>query len=564
MRIFAFALAVLTMAACARQLAPTGGPKDTTPPELVPEKSTPNQSTRFAGREINLSFNEWVTLQDAATQVLVSPPLAKKPEITLKGKTVTLRFNKQDTLRANTTYTINFGTAIKDLHEGNPAKDLRFVFSTGDFIDSLSVAGVVNDAFTGEPLENMAVMLYDKMEDSIVRKERPYYLARTDKNGQYAIPNVRAGTFKCVAIDDANQNLKWDGETERIGFPQQAVPVSDSTRNVPAIRVFKPQPALRLLTKNTGRYGLIKLGFSRSPDSIPLSSDQAGLKWRKEIDKDTLIVWYDLSDSVAWKLLAGKDTVAVKALSRSSFVATNRLFFADEAPLIAATGRQRGRPATAPAPGPAPVSPPKTVLINPRKPVVLPFNNPLVSVDTSRWLLLRDSLPLRNFKAIPDTVHPRQLRLLVDWTEGHTYRLTLLPGALRDLYGGTNTDTLRRLFSLPSEKQFGSLNLNIKNLVSGQRYVLRLLDGNNLEEERFFRADSSSTRQVFARMQPATFTAVLIEDRNNNHEWDPGDYFGHRQAEPVFQRKLEALRANWEVEAVLEANPTPAQRRKKE
>ncbi len=150
----------------------------------------------FSQRRIELVFDEWVTLSDVGTQVVVSPTLLKRPEVKLKGKKVVVELPEEDTLRPNTTYTINFGTAVKDLHEGNPAENLRFVFSTGDYLDSLTVNGSVVDAFTGDPVEKVSVMLYENLGDSVPRKERPYYFARTNKTGQFSIQNVRPGRFK--------------------------------------------------------------------------------------------------------------------------------------------------------------------------------------------------------------------------------------------------------------------------------------------------------------------------------------------------------------------------------
>ncbi len=560
MKRYLFALWVLTLAACARPVVPEGGPKDAAPPAVVPEKSTPNMATRFDGKEVRLTFDEWVVLQDAANQVLVSPPLAKRPEITLKGKTVLVRFKEDEVLRPNTTYTINFGTAVKDLHENNPAKDLRFVFSTGDFIDSLSVAGTVVDAFTGEPVENISVMLYDSLEDSIIRKERPYYLARTDKVGAFSIPNVRAGVFKTVAIDDVDQNMKWN-ENERIAFLQEPLTVSDSFGNIPQLRLFKPTPALQLISPNANRYGLIKLGYTTAPDSISLQPDLPGLKWLQERDKDTILIWYDRPDSVAWKLIAGKDTISVKALSRSTFLAGNQLAFADErAPAV--VDQRRNRPAD-PAPAEGKIKlPPKTSNINPNKPLVLLFSSPVAEFDTTKWLLNPDSVPIRDFIVAPDSVGPRALRLQATWAEGKAYTLTLLPGAVTDMYGTANADTLTRILVAPVEKKLGALNLTLKNLIPGQPYVLQLLNGNALEEERVFTATTPEQRFVFSKLQPVTYTATLIGDQNGNGRWDPGNYFAHRQPEPIYARKLEPLRANWEVEASLDIAADKAQKRK--
>lgn len=550
--------------ACARPVVPEGGPKDTTPPAVVPEKSTPNMATRFKDREIRLTFDEWVVLQDAPNQVLVSPPLAKRPEITLKGKTVTVQFRQEEVLRENTTYTINFGTAVKDLHESNPAKDLRFVFSTGDFIDSLTVSGQVADAFTGEPAENISILLYDSPDDSIILKERPYYLARTDKSGAFSIPNVRAGVFKYVAIDDADQNLKWGGDSERIGFPDEPLVVSDSTRSNPRLRLFKPTPPLRLVAQNANRYGLIKLGYTAPPDSVVLQPELPGIKWLTERDKDTILVWYDHPDSVAWKLIAGRDTVSVKALSRNGFLAGNAVQFADDAAPAGSADRKRGRQ-TGPTPAagqPKIKLPPKTLTINPNKPLLFTFTQPVSAFDTSKWLLTVDSATLTNFTVTPDSPGLRVLRLQAAWLEGKAHALTLLPGAVTDMYGTSNADTLERILVAPELKQLGTLNLTLTSLTAGRNYILQLLNGTTLEEERRFTATETEQRFVFGRLQPATFTAILIADQNGNGRWDPGDYFAHRQPEQVVTRKLEPLRANWEVEATLDADTDKGKRKK--
>ena len=552
-------LIVLGLAACARPIAPDGGLKDSTPPKVVPESSTPNLSTNFTARSFELTFDEWVTLQDVGAQVLVSPPLAKRPEVTLKGRTVTFKFDAEEVLRPNTTYTVNFGTAVKDLHESNPAQDLRFVFSTGDAIDSLTVSGLVVDAFSGELLENITVMLYDIFEDSVVSKERPYYMARTDKSGQYRIQNVRAGTFKCVAIDDKLPGLKWDAD-ERIGFPDSLIVVSDSLPALPANRLFTPQPPMRLLPPNTGTYGLVKLPYTRSPDSIRLTPELPGLRWVREQEQDTLLLWYDSPESTAWSLLAGADTVSVPALSRERFLSTNKVQWGDErsaAPSARAKRINTAQPATA-------APPPRTIIVNASRPVQLPFNNPVAQIDTTRCLLIADSVETRQFDIRPDSAKPREMLLDIPWNPESKYELYLLPGALTDFYGTANSDTLRRNFNVPADKQLGALSLSLEDLQPGQTYVLRLMSSNTaVEQERSFRADSTVVKFRFEKLQPIAFTLQLVEDRNGNGRWDPGDYYARRQPEQVFIRKLEALRANWEVEAILQAK-TGAGKRGKE
>ena len=246
----------LLLCACARQGTPTGGPKDTTPPKVDTITSTRNFSTRFSGRRIELVFDEWVTLSDVGAQVVVSPTLPKRPEVKLKGKKVIVELPEEDTLRPNTTYTINFGTAVKDLHEGNPAENLRFVFSTGDYLDSLTVSGFVFDAFSGEPVDKISVMLYETRADSAVRKERPYYFARTNKTGQFSIQNVRPGNFKVAAIDDTSGDLKWDGQNERIGFPDAMLSVTYTSQCAFSLKLFKTPWGRCLVVYRSVRYGL--------------------------------------------------------------------------------------------------------------------------------------------------------------------------------------------------------------------------------------------------------------------------------------------------------------------
>jgi len=546
---------ICLLAGCARQSAPTGGPKDVTPPQVDTLGSTPNFSTRFDKKRIEIRFDEWITLSDVQTQVVVSPPLITKrvPEIRLKGKTVIVDIPEAETLRPNTTYTINFGTAVKDLHEGNPAKDLRFVFSTGDYLDSLRVAGTVMDAFTGDPLENVSVMLYDNLSDSVVRLEKPYYFSKTDKTGQFIIENVRAGTFKAVAIEDIDQNLKWSGETERIGYPDSLASVYDSLRTVLAFRLFKDQSGLRLMDKSATRYGLVKLTYNTPADSVQPRADLPGLRLQTERNLDTLNVWYELERDTSWVLIAGEDTVAVRRLSREDFMKNHRFGFVGE---VITSGSTKGKKASGTLPAATPPgtkAPVVTLNQNPVKPLSLIFNFPLSAVDTSKWQMTLDSSVFRGFSASPDTGKLRAAVVNIAWKPGKTYRLTLLPGAVTDYYGVVNLDTLQRNINVLSEKLLGGLNLTTQSLRPGARYVLQLLNNDKVEEERAFDAVSGEKRFVFINLPATTYTARLIEDRNGNGRWDSGSYFFKRQPEPVFSKKLEALRANWEIEATIVA-----------
>ena len=211
---------------CANAVAPTGGPKDTTPPVVV-EAVPKNQSTNFIGKKIEITFDEFITLDNANQNVMISPPMSEKPDIKLKNKTVIVRF-KED-LVPNTTYTINFGSTIKDLHEGNPFNDYVYSFSTGDHIDTLSIAGKLLNAEDKKPVEGAYVGLYaadrDNL-DSLPMTTAPNYITKTDKDGNFRLNGLTNKHYLVFGLKDANANLYFDLPNESVAFLDSLVPAS--------------------------------------------------------------------------------------------------------------------------------------------------------------------------------------------------------------------------------------------------------------------------------------------------------------------------------------------------
>jgi hypothetical protein len=547
--------AAILLVHCARQGTPSGGPKDSTPPKMDTLRSTPNYTLRFQEKEIRLRFDEWITLNNPATEVTVSPPTAKKPELTLDGKTAVLRFDKAEQLRPNTTYTVNFGAAIKDFHEGNVAPDLRFVFSTGDHLDSLSLQGGVADAFTGDAVENMTVMLYENTEDSVIRKERPLYLGKTDKSGQYKIFNLRPGTYKAVAFEDNGPNdLKWSGDAEKIAFSDTLVTLrADITGAALNFKAFKNDPKLRITDKNQNKYGRVKIGFSKLPENAmpALLEPVPGLRSVVETMQDSIYFWYDIDVPVPWKLLILGDTVPVSALNRADFLKNHRVDFGD---VVVARGKRNKDIA------PAAIKT-STVLAN--KPLTFLLNSPVVEMDSSKWLLLApDSSQVRLKSLAKSATAPRGIELTANWVPEKRHRLLILPGGIRDFYGVTNADTLRRDVQHQSEKQLGSVKLTLTDLTPGRSYVAQLLNGNTVETEQSFAVNASEHVLLFSQLPLANYSLRLIEDLNSNGRWDTGHYFLKRQPERISNKKLEALRANWELEVKASMNERENKKKK--
>ena len=201
---------------CAQQGSPTGGPRDEDPPVVV-ESEPPNYSTRFEAKKILITFDEFVVLDNVNQELIVSPPMEEKPEVKLRKKTMVVQF--EEALKDSTTYTFNFGSAIKDLHEGNKLLNFEYVFSTGDVLDSLSVKGTLKYADDlSEPEEPISIMLYDDLRDSVPLIDIPLYVGRSDDSGVFSVNNLRPDTYKVFALKDGNNNFLFDLPSEEIAF----------------------------------------------------------------------------------------------------------------------------------------------------------------------------------------------------------------------------------------------------------------------------------------------------------------------------------------------------------
>lgn len=289
-------LAVFLLTRCANMVAPTGGPKDMTPPKVV-EAVPENHGTGFSENKIEITFDEYVTLNNASQQVLVSPPLVTKPDVKLSGKTVIIKL-KED-LKPNTTYTIDFGEAVKDLHEGNLFKDYVYTFSTGEVLDTLTLAGTIIDVETQKPVENLFVGLYvdDTIHtDSLFRRpcrQAPDYVTRTDKEGHFRFYGLPDEPFLVFALEDMNSNLYYDLPNERVAFLDTLVCPSDSVQ-VKMSAFAETDTTQMLLENKLIEEGLLRFVFRQPADSVAID-----LSW-PAIDSFQMVqVWSDRHDTLS-------------------------------------------------------------------------------------------------------------------------------------------------------------------------------------------------------------------------------------------------------------------------
>jgi hypothetical protein len=517
---------ILFFFACASIKSPPGGPKDDIPPRVDSLRSTPNMQTWFDQRKIQIYFDEWITTGDAFNQVVISPPLEYPLEINGKGRSIQISFDPEEKLRENATYTINFGEYVKDFTAGNPATDLRFIFSTGPYIDSLVVSGTVKDAFSMEAVPDVLVMLYAETSDSVVQKEKPFYFGRTDASGNFRIENVRAGDFKLFGLIDNNLNYLYDLPKEQIAFSDSLISVSDSTPAFLALRLFTERLPLRLLETATDRYGYARASFSREPFDLTFEADPPFRQSYQERVNDSLRLWYLPQ--------AGVGELQRLYFSKNEGSVLDTLEW--EIPELSSRKDSFLRTTAAP-PG----------SIHPDEPLILSFSTPLQKIDTEKIILFQDTLIQPGGVNVQlDSLQFLSCSFQAKWKEGTSYRLLLLPAAVTDIFQLQN-DSLSIVFKCAERKQYGELSLNFGSLPESPYFIIRLLDnGGKVIDVRY--VDSDALESVsYPPLKPGEYTLEMIADKNGNQQWDPGNYYNKQQPEPVFRQKLEQLRANWEL-----------------
>lgn len=235
-----FFLMALLAVGCANIVPPTGGNKDTKPPKLLGISPADSQLNNRVNK-IEMSFNEYVELNNPSTEVQISPLLTLPMSVTAVGKKVTIRLT-DSLLQPNTTYRISTNNAIKDMHEGNPFPQYIYTFSTGPYFDSLNLDGIVYDAASGMPDTGTFIVLYDaKLSDSVVVKQKPSYVTKVTDGGKFSFKGLPYKRFHIYALHDANGNLVYDGKGEMIGFIDSTVaPVSEVVSSI-VLKSFKEE-----------------------------------------------------------------------------------------------------------------------------------------------------------------------------------------------------------------------------------------------------------------------------------------------------------------------------------
>ncbi|NND62876.1 MAG: Ig-like domain-containing protein, partial [Flavobacteriaceae bacterium] len=286
--------AVLLFSNCAKKGMPDGGPKDSIPPVIV--KSNPeNFTTQFTGDEIRIYFDEYIKLKDLQQNLIISPPLKYQPLITPLSTSKVLKIKILDTLKENTTYSINFGKSIVDNNEENEFEYFKYIFSTGTYIDSLNLKGNIKHSLLRKPVEATTIMLYefdDTFNDSIVFTEKPTYIATTrDSTNTFELTNLKEGKYRLIALNESTNNYTFEPEKDEIGFVAETISIP--TDSGYTMKIFKEIPDYKITRPNHISKHKIIFGYEGRIDSLeidPISNlPEDWETWRfKETGKDTI------------------------------------------------------------------------------------------------------------------------------------------------------------------------------------------------------------------------------------------------------------------------------------
>ncbi|RLD20958.1 MAG: hypothetical protein DRI71_09665 [Bacteroidetes bacterium] len=549
-----FVLILVISWSCANRVQPTGGPKDEDPPEVV--SSTPEHGQRnFKQQEISIEFNEHVTFKSLKEQLLITPRITGEYDYKINKRTITLEFEEPFT--DSTTYTLNFRDGIVDLTEGNPAENLLLAFSTGDMLDTLEISGNVVNLFTKEPIDGITVGLYDINDTLDIFSGPPYYLTKTNAEGNYQFKNLKDNTYKLYAFADGNKNLTAQSDRESYGFLPELIEldtayVADTldihNLNIDTLEITRTRLSGRYFLVSTNKY-LTNVKLEAENDSTIIykyADDRQGVKIYNTFPiKDSLMVFSVMEDSLGLIL---EDTFHL------SFSETTRK--ADEFKIRFKEPKGSIK---------------KKIIVG-----EIGFDKPLQSITLDSVSIKRDSLEqyyihksfsysldtleniIKYTISIPATVLDSLTKNRSPQTSASfsrapavktskiTYQLVLPANTFITVEEDSSKQISKKIKFIEAEKT-GILIGNINTTYNS--YFIQLLDNKyNLIKEQ-----EGGKKYSFDEIKPGEYIIRILVDENENGKWDPGDIRINKPHEKVIIYKdatgtsITAIRANWEI-----------------
>ena len=608
-------LALILTAACASIGNPDGGRFDETPPRVV-GSSPADGAVNVSKRKVQILFDEYIKLEKASEKVVISPPQIEPANVRADGKRVKVDF--YDSLRANTTYTIDFSDAIEDNNEGNPMGQYTFSFSTGDVIDTMQVSGRVLNAADLEPIKGIMVGLYpaDSTWNDTLFRTRPFLrVSRTNGEGRFTIKGVKDGAYRVRALEDKDGDFVFSQKNERVAFDTTVYVTGsfpdvrmdtvwrdslwyDSIRVVPYTH-YTPDDVLLLAFLEDGQERhLLKtvypeptnftFYFTAPSDSTPrikgLNFDERCLVADASLKNDTVTFWvtdtalihrqdtlsmilsYMETDTLG-QLVVTNDTLDLSPKTTYAKIAAER------SKQIEAWEKDRERrQKKAKKPLPYEENPYERIWLEagfkpsgslaPNQNVRYLAKEPILEVDTTKihFYVKKDTdwLPAP-FLVLPEERSAKSYMLYAEWEPGQKYRFVMDTAAVVSVLEH-ESKSVRQEFHVRAVEEYGSIFIHVISPDTG--VVVQLLSKNDKVEAQQ-RTDKDGNADFFF-MKPGEYYMRCYVDANGNGQWDTGDYASGLQPERVYYfgkpLPLKAqwdLRQDWDIRAVDVARQKP-------
>ncbi|SDK80004.1 Carboxypeptidase regulatory-like domain-containing protein [Catalinimonas alkaloidigena] len=511
---------------CANVRAPEGGTRDTISPVLV--KVIPeNGSINYKGKQIILEFDENVSIVNPQQNVLITP-FREGIKFDYKVKRNRIQLEFEEDFPANTTTTLNFGESIEDITEKNKAKNVRIAFSTGDYLDSLSISGTVLSPLTQLPVEEASVLLYDAQDTLTIQEDKPLYYAVTDEEGEFVISNLAPGEYKIYALVEKNNNLIYDNVDEQIGFLPDSIPLISDTSGIVLYSIASNDDTLRLkrvrnekvnVTLETNKpFAKVSLFAESTGKELPFTTEaNSKIRLYKETDYvDSLRIRVQAEDSIGSIL----DTIVKVNLSLPvpEEVKVDTVKQAAKASPIVGTDANQWE-------------------------LQLPLPLRQTSSDSLAFFLYQDSTVT---SLNVDSILFGRTKLKITLPTTRAYGLLIPAGTLSYINGQTNRKdslTLKRASSEEVAIARGKVNMPAENII-----VELVNDRGEVVRQSLYQSDFT-----FDNVRPGTYQLRAIVDKNQNGKWDKGSFARKILPEEVHYYtnaqgdRTITLKANWEV-----------------
>lgn len=513
-------LFLLSFTDCAKKGRPSGGLRDTIAPVIL--RSAPeNFTTNFKNNEIRITFDEFIKLKDISKELIISPPLKYAPIITPLSVSKVLKIKILDTLKDNTTYSFNFGNSIQDNNEGNLFPNYKYVFSTGSYIDSLTLKGTAVDALLPKTDFPTTVALYQvdqSYKDSLVFLEKPTYITTTiNETNNFELSNLKQGTYQLIALKEQTRNYTFQPKTDKIGFYKDLITIP--TDSLFELRLFKEVPDFKPTRPKLESSNRISFGYEGKTDNYQITlltqmEDDFQYQVLKQPGRDTLNFWF--------KPKVTKDSLVFVTKNKLQIDTTTvrfRELYSDSLRLTAINDR----------------------LISLGDTLKLKANTPLITINSEKIsVVTKDSLAI-DFVAQINTKE-NAAQIVFDKQEEQLYSITLRNGALTDYLSNINDSVVYRQQVKPIA-DFASLNLTLDNADEFPLLIELIDEKFKVVKQTYLEANAPV---FFEHINPGKYFIRLIVDQNKNKIWDPGNFLDKLAPERVvYYPSIIELRANW-------------------